>query len=48
VTSEEVHDSSSVMKKLVDHASENKDVKRVIADGRMMAERISGIYLTMV
>ena len=32
VTSEEVHDSS-MMKKLVDHASENNDVKRVIADG---------------
>jgi hypothetical protein len=51
VTSEdEVHDSSSLMKKLVDHASENNDVKKgVIADGggRMIAERISGIYLTM-
>lgn len=32
VTSEEVHDSR-VMKKLVDHAFENNDVKRVIADG---------------
>jgi hypothetical protein len=32
VTSEEVHDSK-VMKKLVDHASENNDVKRALADG---------------
>jgi IS5 family transposase len=32
VTSEEVHDSK-VMKKLVDHVSENNDVKRVLADG---------------
>jgi hypothetical protein len=51
VTSEEVHDSSSVMKKLVDHASENNDVKKgVIADGggRMIAERISCIYLITV
>jgi hypothetical protein len=32
VTSEEVHDSR-MMKKLVDHASENNNVKRVIADG---------------
>jgi len=32
VTSEEVHDSR-VMKKLIDHASENNNVKRVIADG---------------
>ncbi len=32
VTSEEVHDGR-VLKKLVDHASENNDVKRVIADG---------------
>jgi hypothetical protein len=33
VTSEEVHDSSKVLKKLVKAASENNDVKRVIADG---------------
>ena len=32
VTSEEVHDGK-VMKKLVDHASENNDIKRVLADG---------------
>lgn len=32
VTSEEVHDSK-VMKKLVDHASENIDVKCMLADG---------------
>ena len=32
VTSEEVHDGR-VLKKLVDHASENNNVKRVIADG---------------
>jgi hypothetical protein len=32
VTSEEVHDSK-VMKKMVDHASENNNVKRVLADG---------------
>jgi transposase len=32
VTSEEVHDSTR-LKKLVDYASENNDVKRVIADG---------------
>jgi hypothetical protein len=32
VTSEEVHDSSRMMKKLVGHASENNNVKRVIAD----------------
>jgi hypothetical protein len=31
VTTEEVHDSR-VMKKLVDHASENYDIKRVIAE----------------
>jgi hypothetical protein len=33
VTSEEVHDSSKVLKKLVKAASENNDVKRVLADG---------------
>lgn len=32
VTSEEVHDST-MLKKLVDNASENNDIKRVIADG---------------
>jgi predicted Fe-Mo cluster-binding NifX family protein len=32
VTSEEVHDGSR-LKKLVSNASENNDVKRVIADG---------------
>ena len=32
VTSEEVHDCT-MLKKLVDNASENNDVKRVIADG---------------
>lgn len=32
VTSEEVHDTR-LLKKLVDHASENNNVKRVIADG---------------
>ncbi len=32
VTSEEVHDGR-MLKKLVDHVSENNDVKRVIADG---------------
>lgn len=32
VTSEEVHDSK-VMKKLIDHVSENNDIKRVLADG---------------
>lgn len=32
VTSEEVHDGK-VQKKLVDHASENNDVRRVLADG---------------
>jgi IS5 family transposase len=32
VTSEEVHDSSKVLKNLVKAASENNDVKRVLAD----------------
>lgn len=33
VTSEEVHDSSKMLKNLVKDASENNDVKMVIADG---------------
>ncbi|AFU57818.1 putative transposase [Candidatus Nitrososphaera gargensis Ga9.2] len=34
VTSEDVHDSSRVLKKLVDHASENNDnVSCALADG---------------
>ena len=33
VTSEEVYDDGSRLKKLVDYVSENDDVKRVIADG---------------
>ena len=33
VTSEEVHDDGTMLKRLVDNASENNDVKRVIADG---------------
>lgn len=33
VTSEEVHDGGTRLKKLVDNVSENNDVKRVIADG---------------
>ena len=32
VTSEEVHDGK-ILKKLVDHASENNKIKRVLADG---------------
>ena len=33
VTSEEVHENGTMLKRLVDNASENNDVKRVIADG---------------
>ena len=33
VTSEEVHDDGTMLKRLVYNASENNDVKRVIADG---------------
>jgi hypothetical protein len=33
VTSEEVHDDGTILKRLVYNASENNDVKRVIADG---------------
>ena len=33
VTSEEVHEDGTMLKKLVDNASENNVVKRVIADG---------------
>lgn len=39
VTSEEVHDSR-VLKKLVNHVSENNDVKRVLADGAYDSKRI--------
>jgi hypothetical protein len=47
VTSEEVHDSKVMKKKLVDSVSENNDVKRVLADGAydMIARRISSIYM---
>lgn len=45
VTSEEVHDSS-VMKKLVDPASENNDVKRVIADDGAYDSRKNFRYLS--
>jgi hypothetical protein len=50
VTSEQVHDSNR-LKKLVDNASENNDVKRVIADdgAYMIVKRISDTsYLIMV
>ncbi len=33
VTSEEVHEDGTMLKRLVYNASENNDVKRVIADG---------------
>ena len=33
VTSEEVHENGTMLKRLVDNASESNDVKRVIADG---------------
>src|SRR3954463_3716074 len=33
VTNEEVHDDGKILKKLVDNASENNNVKRVLADG---------------
>jgi IS5 family transposase len=33
VTSEEIHDDGKMLKKLVDNASENNDVKGVLADG---------------
>ena len=33
VTSEEVHENGTMLKRLVDNASENNDVKSVIADG---------------
>jgi hypothetical protein len=33
VTSEEVHEDGTMWERLVDNASENNDVKRVIADG---------------
>ena len=33
VTSEEVHEDGTMLKRLVDNASESNDVKRVIADG---------------
>lgn len=48
VTSEEVHDGNR-LKKLVDNASENNDVKRVIADRAhiMIVKRISDTYLIM-
>jgi hypothetical protein len=32
-TSEEVHENGTMLKRLVDNASESNDVKRVIADG---------------
>jgi hypothetical protein len=40
VTSEEVHDSSRMLKKLVKAASENNDVKRVIADAAYDSKKI--------
>ena len=36
VTSEEVHDDGKMLKNLVDNASENNKVKRVLADGMYM------------
>jgi hypothetical protein len=33
VTSEEVHDDGTILKKLVDNALENNGIKQVIADG---------------
>jgi hypothetical protein len=45
VTSEEVHDSSRILKKLVDHASENNCVKRVIADDGAYDSRKNFRYL---
>jgi hypothetical protein len=33
VTSEEVHENGTILKRLVDNASENNDVKSLIADG---------------
>jgi hypothetical protein len=45
VTSEEVHDSSRILKKLVGHASENNCVKRVIADDGAYDSRKNFRYL---
>ena len=33
VTSEEVHENGTMLKRLVDNASESNDVKSIIADG---------------
>jgi IS5 family transposase len=47
VTSEEVHDSSKVLKKLVKAASENNDVKRVLADDGAYDSKKNFMYLSI-
>lgn len=45
VTSEEIHDDGKMLKRLVDNASENNNVKSLLADDIcMIAIRISYIY----
>jgi hypothetical protein len=46
VTSEEVHDSSKMLKNLVKDASENNDVKRVLADDGAYDSKKNFMYLS--
>jgi len=46
VTSEEVHENGTMLKRLVDNASKNNDVKSIIADGAYDSKE-NFIYLSV-